>query len=127
MRFIVATFAASLTLGACTDLPERTGAIGECLPVDAAAFEARDNASWRTVELTNGGYHSQAAGQNMQRCWPRVNQMNSPNRRCVQRNDLVVEMRTDDAVSYYRIPAGTTYMLYGDAGQAECRIVMEQE
>ncbi len=127
MRFIVATVAASLALVACTDLPNRTGPVGECVPIDAAAFESRENASWRRVDLTGGGYRAQAAGQNMERCWQRVHGMNTPDRRCVQRNDLVVEMRTDDAVTHYRIPAHTTYMLYGEAGQARCRIVMEQE
>ena len=127
MRFIVATFAASLTLGACTDLPNQTGPVAECVPISAAEFEARNDASWRRVDLTGGGYRAQASGQNMERCWQRVVGMNSPDRRCVQRNDLVVEMRTDDALTHYRIPGGTTYMLYGEAGQAQCRIVMDQE
>jgi len=127
LRFIVATFAASLTLGACTDLPNQTGPVAECAPISAAEFEARNDASWRRVDLTGGGYRAQASGQNMERCWQRVVGMNSPDRRCVQRNDLVVEMRTDDALTHYRIPGGTTYMLYGEAGQAQCRIVMDQE
>lgn len=127
MRLIVATVAASLALSACTDLPNQTGSVGECAPITAAEFEARDGASWRRVDLTGGGYRAQASGQNMERCWQRVHGMNSPDRRCVQRNDLVVEMRTDDAVTHYRIPGRTTYMLYGEAGQARCRIVMEEE
>lgn len=127
MRAIVASVAASFALVACTDLPNRVGEVGECAQIDAAAYEARDGASWRTVDLTGSGYRSSAAGQNMQRCWPRVHDMNTPDRRCVQRNDLVVEMRTADAVTHYRIPGGTTYMLYGEAGQARCRIVMEQD
>ena len=40
---------------------------------------------------------------------------------------LAESMRTDDALTHYRIPGGTTYMLYGEAGQAQCRIVMDQE
>jgi len=95
------------------------------MQIDAAAFEAREDASWRRVDLTGGGYRAQAAGQMRERCWQRVVGMNSPDRRCVQRNDLVVEMRTDDAVTHYRIPARTTYMLYGEAGEARCRVVME--
>ena len=127
MRLAVATAAASLVLGACTELPDRVGPVAECVQIDAAAYAARDGASWRTVDLTGGGYHSQAAGQNMQRCWPRVDGMNSPDRRCVQKNDLVVEMRTDAATTYYRVPARTTYMLYGEAGEARCRIVMQED
>jgi len=127
LRAIVASVAAAFALGACTELPDRVGPLGACVEIDQAAYEARDGASWRTVDLTGGGYRSQAAGQNMQRCWPRVDRMNSTERRCVQKNDLVVEMRTDTAISYYRIPARTTYMLYGEAGQAQCRIVMEEE
>ena len=126
MRLVAATVLVALTLGACTDLPNQTGAVGDCAQIDAAAFEARENASWRRVDLTGGGYRAQAAGQNMERCWQRVVGMNSPDRRCIQRNDLVVEMRTDDATSYYRIPGGTTYMLYGEAGQARCQIVIEE-
>ncbi len=125
MRVVLVSVLAML--GACNELPDRVGAIGDCVQIDAAAYEARDGASWRTVDLTGGGYDSQAAGQSRQRCWPRVSQMNSPGRRCVQLNDLVVEMRTDDAVSHYRIPARTTYMLYGEAGQARCQIVMREE
>lgn len=127
MRLIVASFAASFALGGCTDLPDRNGQVVECAQIDAAAFEARENASWRRVDLTGGGYSAQAAGQMRERCWQRVVGQNSPDRRCVQRNDLVVEMRTDDAVTHYRIPGRTTYMLYGEAGEARCRIVMEEE
>jgi hypothetical protein len=127
LRLAVATVLVALTLGACTELPDRVGALGDCAQIDAAAYEARDGASWRTVDLTGGGYRSQAAGQNMERCWPRVHDMNTTNRRCVQTNDLVVEMRTDDAVSYYRIPARTTYMLYGEAGQARCQVVVQED
>jgi hypothetical protein len=122
----VATIAA-FALGACTELPDRVGPVGECVQIDAAAYQARDGASWRTVDLTGGGYGSQAGGQNMQRCWPRVQGMNSVERRCVQKNDLVVEMRTDAATTYYRVPARTTYMLYGEAGEARCRIVMQED
>ena len=127
MRAFVASVAAAVALGACTELPDRVGPVGACVEIDQAAYEARDGASWRTVDLTGGGYRGQAAGQNMERCWPRVHGMNSAERRCVQTNDLVVEMRTDTATTYYRIPARTTYMLYGEAGQAQCRIVMEEE
>jgi hypothetical protein len=119
--------AASVALGACTELPDRVGPLGECVQIDAAAYAARDGASWRTVDLTGGGYNSQAAGQNMQRCWPRVDRMNSTERRCVQKNDLVVEMRTDAATTYDRVPARPTYMLYGEAGEARCRIVMQED
>lgn len=127
MRYSAATVAAVVSLGACTDLPDRVGPVGACEQIDAAAYEARDGASWRTVDLTGGGYRSQASGQNMQRCWPRVDGMNSADRRCVQKNDLVVEMRTDAATSYYRIPARTTYMLYGEAGEARCRVVVQED
>lgn len=127
MRSALASASVVLMLGACTELPDRVGALGECAQIDAAAYEARNGASWRTVDLTGGGYSTQAAGQNMQRCWPRVDGMNSTERRCVQKNDLVVEMRTDDAVSHYHIPARTTYMLYGEAGQARCRVVIQEE
>jgi hypothetical protein len=123
LKAIVASVAAAFALGACTELPDRVGPLGDCVQIDQAAYEARHGASWRTVDLTGGGYGSQAAGQNMQRCWPRVDQMNSTERRCVQKNDLVVEMRTDAATTYYRVPARTTYMLYGEAGEARCRIV----
>jgi len=116
-----------MVVGACTDLPDRNGALGDCAQIDAAAYAARDDASWRTVDLRGGGFRSQASGQFRQRCWQRVKGMNSPDRRCVQQNDLVVEMRTDDAVSYYRVPAHTTYMIYGEAGQARCRIVMQED
>ena len=126
MRFIVATVAASFMLSACVDLPNRTGPVGECVPISAADFAARENASWRRVDLTGGGYRAQASGQTFERCWQRVVGMNSPDRRCIQRNDLVVEMKTDAAVTHYRIPGGTTYMLYGEAGEARCRIVMEE-
>jgi len=120
---------AVLALGACTELPDRVGPLGSCVEIDAAAYaEARGSGTaWRTVDLTGAGYRSQAAGQNMQRCWPRVDGMNSTERRCVQKNELVVEMRTDAAVSHYRIPARTTYMLYGEAGEAQCRIVMRED
>jgi len=127
LRLIVATVAASFALAACTELPDRVGPLAECVTIDQAAYEARDGASWRSVDLTGGGYRGRASGQNMQRCWPRVDGMNSTERRCVQRNDLVVEMRTDTATTYYRIPARTTYMLYGEAGEARCRIVMKEE
>ena len=127
MRLAAATVLVALTLGACTELPDRVGALGDCAAIDAAAYEARDGASWRTVDLTGGGYRSQAAGQQRERCWPRVHNMNTTDRRCVQTNDLVVEMRTDDAVSYYRIPARTTYMLYGEAGQARCQVVVQED
>ncbi len=127
MRLIVATVLASFALGACTELPDRVGALGDCAEIDAAAYEARDGASWRTVDLTGGGYRSQAAGQQRERCWPRVHNMNTTDRRCVQTNDLVVEMRTDDAVTHYRIPARTTYLLYGEAGQARCQIVIQED
>lgn len=127
MRRLAASALSIGVLAACTELPDRVGALGDCAQIDAAAYEARDGASWRTVDLTGGGYRSQAAGQNMQRCWPRVDNMNSTERRCVQTNDLVVEMRTDDATSYYRIPARTTYMLYGEAGQARCQVVIRED
>jgi hypothetical protein len=118
--------AAIFALGACTDLPDRTGPIGECVQVDAAAYgQARERrTAFQEIDLTGGGYRGHGAGHNMQRCWPRVQGLNSAERRCVQRNDLVVEMRTDAVVTHYRIPAHTTYMLYGEAGQARCRIVM---
>jgi hypothetical protein len=127
LRLAAATVLVALTLGACTELPDREGSLADCVQIDAAAYEARDGASWRTVDLTGGGYRSQAAGQNMQRCWPRVDGMNSAERRCVQTNDLVVEMRTDAATTYYRVPARTTYMLYGEAGEARCRVVMQED
>lgn len=126
MRLAAASVLVALT-GACTELPDRVGALGDCAQIDQAAYEARDGASWRTVDLRGGGYSGEAAGQSRQRCWPRVDGMNSTERRCVQLNDLVVEMRTDDATSYYRIPARTTYMLYGEAGQARCQIVIQED
>jgi hypothetical protein len=43
----------------------------------------------------------------------------------VQTNDLVVEMQTDATTIYFRIPARTTYALYGEGGVAQCRIVQE--
>lgn len=127
MRFAAASVAALLVLGACTDLSNQTGPVGDCAQIDAAAYEARENASWRRVDLTGGGYRAQAAGQQRERCWQRVVGMNSPDRRCVQRNDLVIEMRTDDATTHNRVPGGTTYMVYGEAGQARCRIVQEED
>lgn len=120
---------APLALAACTELPDREGALVDCAPIDAAAYASAKagGTAWRTVDLTGGGYRAQAAGQNMQRCWPRVQGMNSDFRRCVQRNDVVIEMRTDDAVSHYHVPARTTYMTYGEAGQAMCRVVARGE
>ena len=127
MKKAAASVLALASIGACTDLPDRVGALGDCAQIDAAAYEARENASWRTVDLRNGGFRSQAAGQLRQRCWQRVHGMNSPDRRCVQQNDLVVEMRTDAAVAYYRVPAHTTYMIYGEAGEARCQIVIKED
>ena len=129
MRLAVATVAASLVLGACTELPDRVGPVGECVVITATDYaQSRDRGTaWRTVNLAGGGYRSQAAGQNMQRCWPRVQDMNTPDRRCVQTDDLVVEMRTDDTLRYYRVPARTTYMLYGEAGESRCQIVMQED
>ena len=127
MRAIVASVATAFALGACTELPDRVGPLGACVEIDRAAYEARDGASWRTVDLTGGGYRGQASGQSRERCWPRVHNMNSSDRRCVQLNDLVIEMRTETATTYYRVPARTTYMVYGEACQAQCRIVMEEE
>lgn len=129
MRAIKTLVVASLALGACTDLPDRVGPLGECVSIaDTDYAEAREHGSaWRTVELTGGGYHSSAAGQNMERCWPRVQGMNSTTRRCVQKNDLVVEMHTDTTTTHYRIPAHTTYMLFGEAGEARCRIVTRED
>ncbi len=125
----MATAAASLALVACTDLPDRIGPLAACVPTDARAYRsAREGGgAWRMVDLRNGGFHSLSARQDRQHCWPRVRGMNSPNRRCVQRNDLFVEMRTDDAVTHYRIPARTTYMIYGESGQAQCRVVMKEQ
>jgi hypothetical protein len=127
LRAIAASVVAAFALVACTELPDRVGPLGPCVEIDQAAYEARDGASWRRVDLTGGGYRSQSAGQNMERCWPRVHGLNSTDRRCVQKNDLVIEMRTDAATTYYRVPARTTYMLFGEAGQAQCRIVMQEE
>ncbi len=119
----------ALALAACTDLPDREGVLANCAPIDAAAYTTakEDGAAWRTVDLRGGGYRSQAAGQNMQRCWPRIQGMNTDFRRCVQRNDVVIEMRTDEAISHYRVPARTTYLTYGEAGQAMCRVVAGEQ
>jgi hypothetical protein len=120
---------AVLMLGACTDLPDRVGTLGACAEISQSDYEGHRSrhAAWRTVDLTGGGFGSEAAGQSRQRCWPRVQGMNSSERRCVQQNDLVVEMRTDAATKYYHVPAHTTYMVYGEAGQARCSIVMQEE
>lgn len=128
MKKALASVVAAFTLAACTELPDRVGEVGECVQIDAAAFaEGKSGGSWREIDLRGGGRDGGGAGANMRRCWPKVDGLNTPNRRCVQRNDLVVQMQTDEAITYYRIPARTTYMLYGEAGQARCQIVMRED
>ena len=121
----------AVALGACTDLPDRRGTlIDACLPLDQASYAAArsEGAAWRELDYTNGGYRGQGGGHSMRRCWPRRAQgANNPDQRCTQRNDLVVEMRTDAMTTHYRIPAGTTYTLYGEGGVAICRVVEGQE
>lgn len=128
MRRAAITAAALSALASCTDLPDRVGALAPCVQIDAVAFEAAlaDGGAYRRIDLTNGGYRANGARHNMKRCWPRIQGLNSPERRCVQRNELVVEMRTDEAVTYFRIPPRTTHLIYGEAGRAMCQVVMQE-
>jgi hypothetical protein len=121
---------ALVALAGCSsyELPDRAGALVDaCTPIDATAYsEAREGGgAWNSLDFRGGGFAGEGAGHSQKRCWPRVQGMNSPDRRCVQTNDLVVEMQADAATTYYRIPARTTYALYGEGGVAQCRIVQE--
>ena len=131
MRAVAPFLVALSLLGACTDLPDRAGQLVDaCTPIDAAAYAAAraDGGAWRELDYTGGGFHGQGAGHSRKRCWPRrARGVNNPDQRCVQRNDLVVEMRTDTATTYYRIPARTTHALYGEGGVAICRIVQDED
>jgi len=124
------SLAALVALAGCGgyQLPDRAGALVDaCARIDEAGFAAARESgdAWNAFDLRGGGFAAEGAGHSQKRCWPRVQGMNSPDRRCVQTNDLVVEMRTDDATAYFRIPARTTYALYGEGGIAQCRIVQE--
>jgi hypothetical protein len=128
VRSVVITAAALAALVSCTDLPDRVGALAPCVQIDAAAFEGAlaDGAAYRRIDLTNGGYRANGARHSLKRCWPRIQGLNSAERRCVQRNELVVEMRTDEAVTHFRIPPRTTHLTYGEAGRAVCQVVMQE-
>lgn len=118
-------FIAVLALQGCYELPGPPGElVRSCESIDAAAYAAarESRRAWNSVDLRGGGFSAQGAGHTQKRCWQRVVGMNSPDRRCVQTNELVVEMITDDARAYYRVPARTNYALYGEGGQAHCRL-----
>jgi hypothetical protein len=122
------TATALVALAGCYELPDRAGALVDaCVRIDAAAYaEARESGrAWNAFDLRGGSFAGEGAGHSKKRCWPRVMGMNSPDRRCVQTNDLVVSMQTDAETSYFSIPARTTYALYGEGGVAQCRIVQE--
>jgi hypothetical protein len=122
------TVAALVALAGCYELPNRPGALVDaCTRIDAVAFtQARESGgAWNAFNLRGGGFSGEGAGHSQKRCWPRVRGMNSPDRRCVQTNDLVVSMQTDAETVYFSIPARTTYALYGEGGVAQCRIVQE--
>jgi hypothetical protein len=130
VRRLALTVAALVALSGCGayELPNHAGALVDaCTPIDAVAYtEARESgAAWNSIDLRGGGFAGEGAGHSQKRCWPRVRGLNSPDRRCVQTNDLVVEMQTDAATTYFRISARTTYALYGEGGVAQCRIVQE--
>jgi len=119
------TIAALIALAGCYELPGPPGElVADCPPIDAATFAAarESGGAWNRLDLRGGGFAGEGAGHTQKRCWQRVVGMNSPDRRCVQTNDLVVEMQTDAATTYFRIPARTGYALYGEGGVAYCRI-----
>ncbi|MBY0563560.1 MAG: hypothetical protein K2P58_05160 [Hyphomonadaceae bacterium] len=125
MKRIAATVAALVALAGCYELPGPPGQlIADCTPISAADYEAarESRSAWNSIDLRGGGFSGEGAGHTQKRCWQRVVGLNSPDRRCVQTNDLVVEMRTDSATTYYRVPARTNYALYGEGGIAHCRI-----
>lgn len=125
MRHGAALSLAALALAGCYELPGPPGElVADCTRIDAADYAAarEDGGAWNRLDFRGGGFAGEGAGHTQKRCWQRVVGMNSPDRRCVQTNDLVVEMQTDAETSYYRIPARTNYALYGDGSVAHCRI-----
>lgn len=131
MRSLVLSATALVALAGCGayELPDHAGALVDaCAAIDAAGYDqAREGGTaWNSLDFRDGGFAGEGAGHTQKRCWPRVRGLNSPDRRCVQTNDLVVQMQTDTATTYYRIPARATYALYGEGGVAQCRIVQEE-
>ena len=131
MKRSLLSVAAFLALAGCTKLPDNFGPTGQCAEIGREQYdEARQQGGvgWAEVRLENGYFAQSGAGHDRKRCWPRTAGQGEgrENRRCVQRNDLVVEMQNPDAITYYRIPAGTTYLLFGQEGRLVCQTVVEE-
>lgn len=129
MKRTALSIAALAALAGCYELPGPPGElVADCAQIDATIYAAaRENgAAWNSLDFRGGGFSSEGAGHTQKRCWQRVVGMNSPDRRCVQTNELVVEMRTDTTTTYYLVPARTGYALYGEGGVAHCRIEESQ-
>ncbi|MGE0044810.1 MAG: hypothetical protein AB7J28_08770 [Hyphomonadaceae bacterium] len=124
MRLAAALLA--LAAASCTELPDQGGVEIPCTEISAEEYaQGRASGAWREIDVRNG-FDGEGALHDRRRCWPRgiaaAGSMRE-NRRCVQRNDLVVRLTDPAGVAHYRIPVGETYMLYGSEGRAICSVI----